>query len=185
MIAKAKSILVMGVSGSGKSHVGRQVAAAMDATFLDGDDYHSPGSIAKMSRGQPLNDGDREAWLATLADLYREYQAQGISLVIGCSALKHRYRDQLRAATPHLDILYLHGDRSVLMDRLERRSEHFFAGATCWTATCHPGSSLSGRSLPRGYPGHAPRDRQRFSRPPRHGVEPAMKIVSLSIEKAA
>ncbi|SEN62133.1 gluconokinase [Halomonas caseinilytica] len=101
----------------------------MDATFLDGDDYHSPGSIAKMSRGQPLNDGDREAWLATLADLYREYQAQGISLVIGCSALKHRYRDQLRAATPHLDILYLHGDRSVLMDRLERRSEHFFAGA--------------------------------------------------------
>ncbi|WP_064700770.1 gluconokinase [Halomonas caseinilytica] len=129
MMAKAKSILVMGVSGSGKSHVGRQVAAAMDATFLDGDDYHSPGSIAKMSRGQPLNDGDREAWLATLADLYREYQAQGISLVIGCSALKHRYRDQLRAATPHLDILYLHGDRSVLMDRLERRSEHFFAGA--------------------------------------------------------
>lgn len=128
MKTKAKSILVMGVSGSGKSHVGRQVAAAMGATFLDGDDYHSSGNIAKMSRGQPLNDGDREAWLATLADLYREYQSQGISLVIGCSALKHRYRDQLRTATPRLDILYLHGDRNVLVDRLERRSEHFFTG---------------------------------------------------------
>lgn len=129
MKAKTKSILVMGVSGSGKSHIGRQLAAAMDATFLDGDDYHSPESVAKMSRGQPLNDGDRETWLATLSDLYREYQARGASLVIGCSALKHRYRDQLRAATPRLDILYLHGNREVLLDRLERRSEHFFAGS--------------------------------------------------------
>ncbi|OBX37479.1 thermoresistant gluconokinase [Halomonas elongata] len=119
----------MGVSGSGKSHIGRQLAAAIDATFLDGDDYHSPESVAKMSRGQPLNDGDRETWLATLADLYREYQERGVSLVIGCSALKHRYRDQLRAATPRLDILYLHGDRDVLLERLERRSEHFFTGS--------------------------------------------------------
>ncbi|CBV41666.1 gluconokinase [Halomonas elongata] len=129
MKAKTKSILVMGVSGSGKSHIGRQLAAAIDATFLDGDDYHSSESVAKMSRGQPLNDGDRETWLATLADLYREYQERGVSLVIGCSALKHRYRDQLRAATPRLDILYLHGDRDVLLERLERRSEHFFTGS--------------------------------------------------------
>ncbi|WP_183385132.1 gluconokinase [Halomonas stenophila] len=129
MHTDAKSILVMGVSGSGKSHIGRQVAAAIDATFIDGDDHHSAANITKMARGEPLTDDDRTAWLQTLADLYRRYRAEGQSLVIGCSALKRRYRDRLRQGAPDLKILYLHGSRELLLTRLDTRDDHFFAGA--------------------------------------------------------
>ncbi|MFG6179594.1 gluconokinase [Halomonas sp. THAF12] len=129
MKTTAKSILVMGVSGSGKSHIGRQLAAAMGATFIDGDDHHGPDNIAKMSRGEPLDDNDRASWLATLSDLYRDYHDQGRDLIIGCSALKRGYRDQLRQAAPDLKILYLSGSRRVLLERLESRGGHFFAGA--------------------------------------------------------
>ncbi|MDN3555417.1 gluconokinase [Halomonas maura] len=129
MHTDAKSILVMGVSGSGKSHIGRQVAAAIDATFIDADDHHSAANIAKMARGEPLTDDDRAAWLQTLADLYRHYRSEGQSLVIGCSALKRRYRDRLRQGAPDLQILYLHGSRELLLTRLDTRGDHFFAGA--------------------------------------------------------
>ncbi|MFG6159928.1 gluconokinase [Halomonas sp. 1390] len=119
----------MGVSGSGKSHIGRQVAAAIDATFIDADDHHSADNIAKMARGEPLNDDDRAAWLQTLSHLYRRYRSEGRSLVIGCSALKRHYRDLLRQGAPDLDILYLHGSRRLLLERLDARDDHFFAGA--------------------------------------------------------
>ena len=89
-------ILVMGVSGSGKSHIGQQLAASMEATFIDGDDHHSPANVAKMASGTPLNDDDRRDWLATLAGLFAEYKARGESVVIACSGLKRRYRDRLR-----------------------------------------------------------------------------------------
>ncbi|MDI5921511.1 gluconokinase [Halomonas sp. LR5S13] len=121
-------VLVMGVSGSGKSHVGKLLAEAIDADFIDADDHHSAGSIAKMSRGKPLNDGDREGWLETLADFFRDHARRGRSLVIGCSALKRRYRDQLRKGAPALRILYLHGSRELLFDRLTHRQGHFFQG---------------------------------------------------------
>jgi len=121
-------ILVMGVSGSGKSHIGRDVASAIGAEFIDADDHHSPTSIAKMSRGEPLTDADREGWLKTLSDFYRRYREDGKPLVIGCSALKHRYRDSLREGAPDLEILYLHGTREVLLERLNSRGAHFFAG---------------------------------------------------------
>lgn len=124
----AKSILVMGVSGSGKSHIGRQVAAAIDATFIDADDHHGADNIAKMARGEPLDDDDRAAWLETLSHLYRRYRREGRSLVIGCSALKRSYRDRLRQGAPDLDILYLHGSRRLLLERLDTRDDHFFAG---------------------------------------------------------
>ncbi|WP_280549335.1 MULTISPECIES: gluconokinase [unclassified Halomonas] len=120
--------LVMGVSGSGKSHIGKLVAEATGADFIDADDHHSPTSIAKMSRGEPLNDGDREGWLETLAGFYRDHASQGRSLVIGCSALKRRYRDQLCQSAPDLKILYLHGSREILLERLRGRKGHFFQG---------------------------------------------------------
>ncbi|MDR5867752.1 gluconokinase [Halomonas koreensis] len=123
------SILVMGVSGSGKSHIGRRLADTLGATFIDADDHHSPANIAKMARGEPLNDEDRATWLATLADLYRDYRARGRPLVIGCSALRHRYRNILRRGAPDLAILYLAGSRDVLLERLDTREDHFFAGA--------------------------------------------------------
>lgn len=128
MKATPTFVLVMGVSGSGKSHVGRLVADALGAEFIDADDHHSASSIAKMSRGEPLNDGDREGWLETLAGFYRDHAHQERSLVIGCSALKRRYRDQLRRGAPALWILYLHGSRELLFDRLTHRRGHFFQG---------------------------------------------------------
>lgn len=122
-------ILVMGVSGSGKTHIGKMLASRLEAEFIDGDDYHSSSSIAKMSRGQPLNDDDRQEWLETLAGLFASYRERGVSVVIGCSALKHRYRDILRTGDPSLAILYLRGSRDVLLERLGQRSSHFFKGS--------------------------------------------------------
>lgn len=123
-------ILVMGVSGSGKSHIGSQLAATIGATFIDGDDYHSPANVAKMASGTPLNDDDRSEWLDTLAVLFAEYQARDASLVIACSGLKKRYRDRLREGVPALHILYLEGTQELLLERLETRAGHFFKGDT-------------------------------------------------------
>lgn len=128
MSTSPQLVLVMGVSGSGKSFIGRRLAETMSADFIDADNHHSPTSIAKMSRGEPLNDGDREGWLATLADFYRDHRRKGRSLVIGCSALKRRYRDTLRGDAPALKILYLHGSRELLLSRLRNRQGHFFQG---------------------------------------------------------
>lgn len=121
-------ILVMGVSGSGKSHIGQQLAATLGATFIDGDDHHSPANVAKMASGTPLNDDDRRDWLATLAGLFAEYKARGESVVIACSGLKRRYRDRLREGDSALRILYLEGTHGLLRERLEARAGHFFKG---------------------------------------------------------
>ncbi|SFU74295.1 gluconate kinase, SKI family [Halomonas korlensis] len=125
---RSSRILVMGVSGSGKTHIGRLVAERLGAEFIDGDDYHSPASIDKMARGVPLNDEDRKAWLETLARKFAEYRKRGASVVIGCSALKRRYRDTLRRGDPSLKILFLSGDREQLHQRLTSREGHFFKG---------------------------------------------------------
>lgn len=123
-------ILVMGVSGSGKSHIGHQLALTLGATFIDGDDYHSPANVAKMASGTPLNDDDRSEWLDSLAALFAKYQAQDASLVLACSGLKKRYRDRLREGDPGLRILYLEGNRELLLQRLETRAGHFFKGGS-------------------------------------------------------
>ena len=128
MLQTAFSILVMGVSGSGKSHVGRLLADRTQARFIDADDHHSAANVAKMSRLEPLTDCDRADWLVTLAELFRQSNELGESLVIGCSALKTRYREQLRQGSPNLQIVYLHGDYNLLSERLANRESHFFAG---------------------------------------------------------
>lgn len=125
---RSSRILVMGVSGSGKTYIGRLVAKRLGADFIDGDDYHSPASIDKMARGIPLNDEDRKAWLETLAERFAEYRQRDASVVIGCSALKRRYRDTLRRGDPALKILFLSGDREQLHQRLTSREGHFFKG---------------------------------------------------------
>lgn len=124
----SQRILVMGVSGCGKSHIGRQLALTVGATFIDGDDYHSPANVAKMASGIPLNDDDRRGWLDTLAALFAEYRARDVSLVIACSGLKRRYRERLRQGDPALHILYLEGSQELLLQRLETRAGHFFKG---------------------------------------------------------
>lgn len=126
----SQRILVMGVSGCGKSHIGQQLADTLGSTFIDGDDYHSPANVAKMASGTPLNDDDRSEWLDTLAALLAEYRVRDESLVIACSGLKKRYRDRLRQGDPALQILYLQGSRELLLERLEARAGHFFKGDT-------------------------------------------------------
>ncbi|MBB3329362.1 gluconokinase [Halomonas campaniensis] len=126
----AQRILVMGVSGSGKSHVGRLLAARLGADYIDGDDHHSASSIDKMARGIPLTDADRQGWLETLAGCFADYRRRQASVVIGCSALKLRYRDILRQGDPGLAILFLNGSREQLRERLASREGHFFKGDT-------------------------------------------------------
>jgi carbohydrate kinase (thermoresistant glucokinase family) len=116
-------VLVMGVSGSGKSTIGALVADALAIPFIDGDSLHPQANIEKMASGQALDDDDRWPWLAavgaTLAD------ASGGGMAVACSALKRLYRDTIRAEAPHVVVLGLAGSREVLSSRLQRRSGHF------------------------------------------------------------
>jgi gluconokinase len=115
---------VMGVSGSGKSTIGRKLAMALHLPFYDGDDFHPRENIAKMSEGKPLDDGDREPWLHRLNKLAKEHLETGA--VIACSALKQKYRDILGdGLTPPPLWIYLSGDFETLSTRLRQRSNHF------------------------------------------------------------
>lgn len=117
--------VVMGVSGCGKSSVGAGFAAAIGARFIDGDDLHPAANVAKMSAGQPLEDDDRAPWLALVGQALN----QG-STVIGCSALKRRYRDIIRAhAAGPVGFIHLAGDRAVIADRMAARAGHFMPPA--------------------------------------------------------
>ncbi|MCE8043372.1 gluconokinase [Halomonas daqingensis] len=118
----------MGVSGSGKSCVGALLARRLGATFIDGDDYHSPASVAKMAGGIPLDDEDRREWLEALADLIDASRRRDETLVLACSALKRRYRELLRRGDPELVYLFLQGERTQLRERLAAREAHFFRG---------------------------------------------------------
>jgi gluconokinase len=116
----------MGVSGCGKSTVGRLLAERTGWPFLDADDLHSAENIAKMATGTPLTDADRVPWLAQVAEWIAERRAAGESAVVACSALKRAYRDRLRQADPELRIIYLRSDRGIISARLARRVGHFF-----------------------------------------------------------
>jgi gluconokinase len=117
--------VVMGVSGVGKSTIGNALAATLGVPFLEGDAYHPPGNVAKMSAGQPLDDGDRAGWLQALADEIRTAHTQGNGLVLSCSALKRRYRDLLRQADPTLRFVHLQGPRELIADRMTKRPGHY------------------------------------------------------------
>jgi gluconokinase len=123
--AMAVVVVVMGVSGCGKSTVGQALADRLGCTFYDGDDFQPPENIAKMSSGLPLNDEDRAPWLARLHDLAHDHLSRGQSAVIAASALKRRYRDQLRAGNEGLRFLHLAGSFDVIWERMERRAGHF------------------------------------------------------------
>src|SRR3954468_20620183 len=104
----ASPIVVMGVSGSGKSTVGAALAQRLGVPFADADDFHPPANIAKMSAGHALDDEDRHPWLEAVGAWLAEHPDGG---VMSCSALKRRYRDQLRHHAPHLGFLPLEGTR--------------------------------------------------------------------------
>jgi gluconokinase len=115
----------MGVSGSGKTTFGGAIARRLKFAFLDADDLHPPANVEKMSRGVPLDDDDRHPWLDLIAQRIRQWSSAERSGVVACSALKRAYRDRLRAAHPDLILIYLHGERRVLRERMKSRHGHF------------------------------------------------------------
>ncbi len=115
-------IVVMGVSGSGKSTVGAALAQRLRVPFADADDFHPPASIAKMTAGVPLDDDDRHPWLETIGDWLAEHPAGG---VMSCSALKRTYRDQLRRHRTDVEFLHLSGSADVVARRQASRPGHF------------------------------------------------------------
>lgn len=119
-----KKIIVLGVSGSGKSSIGQRLAEQLDYPFFDGDDYHSDANVKKMATGTPLNDADRMGWLAALNQLLKDNQ----SAVIACSGLKPEYRDILRNGVDQFAMVYLKGDIETIWQRHQKRDGHYFKG---------------------------------------------------------
>jgi gluconokinase len=114
----------MGVSGSGKTTVGRMLASELGWEFADGDDYHPAANVEKMRNGIPLADADRAPWLETLRALIAGWIAAGKNAVLACSALKRVYRKSLRVA-PEVQVVYLKGTPELLRQRLRARVGHF------------------------------------------------------------
>ncbi|MQA11114.1 MAG: AAA family ATPase [Pseudonocardiaceae bacterium] len=117
-------VVVIGVSGSGKSTVAGGLAEALEAPFAEADSFHPKANIDKMSAGQPLTDDDRWPWLRAIANWIGQC-AERDGGVVTCSALKRRYRDLLRSASNQVWFLHLHGDRDLIAKRMSGRSGHF------------------------------------------------------------
>jgi gluconokinase len=123
---EAMAVIVMGVSGCGKTSVGEKLAEALHCQFIEGDSLHPAANIAKMSAGIPLDDGDRWPWLDVIGTHLAESRLRGETIVISCSALKKVYRDRLRqAAGGHLAFIFLEGSRAVFEARIKNRPGHF------------------------------------------------------------
>lgn len=122
-------VVVMGVSGSGKTTVGELLAARMGWPFYDGDKFHPAENVAKMAAGMPLDDVDRAGWLAVLATIIRDGLARGESGVIACSALKEQYRASLRVDPLQVQFVYLKGSFELIWERMQRRQNHYMKAA--------------------------------------------------------
>ncbi|GHG92954.1 gluconokinase [Streptomyces lanatus] len=122
-------IVVIGVSGTGKTTTARLLAERLDIPFAEADDLHPPANIAKMSAGVPLDDADRQPWLESIGRRLHAGDAAGTGCVVACSALKRRYRDTLRAACPGIFFLHLTAGHDVLEERIGNRTGHFMPKA--------------------------------------------------------
>jgi len=118
-------VLLMGVSGCGKTTVGEILAAKLGAGFIEADRFHPPANVAKMHRGEPLDDEDRRPWLAALAAEIARAADAGESRVVACSALKRRYRETLLGRPPLGRLIYLKGGRDLIAARFAARRGHF------------------------------------------------------------
>jgi gluconokinase len=118
-------VVVMGVSGSGKTTIAGRLAAQLGFAFADADAFHAATSVAKMARGESLTDADREPWLQSLVAWTEGQHAAGRSTVLACSSLKRRYRDMLSAASARTFFVHLTAPRAVLLERMKHRQGHF------------------------------------------------------------
>jgi gluconokinase len=119
------AVVVMGVSGSGKSTIAAGIAQVLSVDFIEGDELHSPRSVAKMKAGIALEDEDRWPWLDRIAAQLADKDRMPAGLVITCSALKRSYRDRIRRGAPGVRFVFLHGPRALVESRLAGRTGHF------------------------------------------------------------
>lgn len=118
-------VVVMGVSGAGKTTIGSALAARIGCEFLDGDDWHPPENVAKMAAGNSLTDDDRWPWLDRLNTLLREREARGESAVLACSALKQSYRERLMRGLGRCELIFLHGTFDLIHGRIAARRHRY------------------------------------------------------------
>jgi gluconokinase len=122
-------IIVMGVSGSGKTTIGRALANALQWRFSDADDFHSPENVEKMKRGIALTDQDREPWLRAIRAAIEQWKRDEPGHILACSALKENYREILGQNDPDVRFVYLQGGFDLISQRLKERRSHFFNAA--------------------------------------------------------
>ena len=122
---KTGFIIVMGVSGCGKSSVGKLLAEKLGWDFYDADDFHPSINVKKMADGIPLDDSDRAPWLASLHELISSSLKQNQPGVLACSALKERYRQQLMEGNENIQLVYLKGSYELIWSRMSTRREHY------------------------------------------------------------
>jgi gluconokinase len=115
----------MGVSGCGKTTVGRALANALGCPFIDGDDFHPPENVAKMAAGTPLSDDDRKPWLERLHGLLLHFARRDETIVLACSALRRSYREMLRAGVEGIRLFHLKGDIDLIRARMQARPGHY------------------------------------------------------------
>ena len=119
------SLVVMGVSGSGKTTVATEVARRLGWDFTEGDDHHPKANVEKMAAGHPLDDDDRRPWLLELAGWIGAHEAAGRCCVLTCSALKRSYRDLLRDGHPSVWFAHVSGPQELISERVSRRQGHY------------------------------------------------------------
>jgi gluconokinase len=128
-LTKPVIVIVMGVSGSGKTTISALLAAALGWQFQEGDDLHPTENVAKMRGGTPLTDADRLPWLQKIASEIDRWREKGLSGVVTCSALKRSYRDLIIGSRPEVQLVYLKGSYELIQSRLAARHEHFMPSA--------------------------------------------------------
>ena len=150
------TIVVMGVSGSGKSTVAAGLVERLGWEFAEGDEFHPPANVEKMRAGHPLDDEDRWPWLRTLADWIGQHERAGRSVVVTCSALKRSYRDLLCDGHPSVWFAQVTADAELIRDRLQHRTGHYMPASLLDSQLAtleplqddEPGASISGAGAP-------------------------------------